>query len=240
MKFQDISRHMKKQEQAKDKKGDRISRHSKLNTIRSAIKHGNPVEDRNLDSQAAKEMWDRENKKIGLEEIDVQELTNKILKYCHVIRDKREETKHLQRKTGVACGAKHGAGAVHEPLIARAKSRIKSASTSGRQRNPWVKLKSPQQIESAGNFQSTVGFTSEPQSMNGSKIKKHIKKEPPIIKLKDGTFSLYSGKLPVGAQEYSIDNELMSSLMGLHEDLNRDLTDHGPKRSKNMALLKSN
>lgn len=169
MKFQDISRHMKQVEQAKDKKGERISHHAKMNAVRKAIKQAGHIEIKDLDSEAAKEIWDRENKKEGLEEIEVQELTLKILKYCNVIRDKKEESKMLLRKTGVVCGAKNGAAAVNEPLLTKFKQRIMSANPGSRHRNGQTKFKSV--VDSSMNFASTaLGFTSEPQSVIGSRV----------------------------------------------------------------------
>jgi hypothetical protein len=45
------------------------------------------------DLEELKEEWDKENKREGLEQIEVKDLTQKILKYCNVIRDKKENSK---------------------------------------------------------------------------------------------------------------------------------------------------
>jgi len=46
------------------------------------------------------------------EKIDVQNLTNSLLKICNIIRDKNYGSNLLFKRTGVVCGAKSGSGNV--------------------------------------------------------------------------------------------------------------------------------
>ena len=46
-----------------------------------------------------------------------RDITNEVLKVCNVVREKNYGAKLLQKKTGVACGARAGASQVHEPLL---------------------------------------------------------------------------------------------------------------------------
>jgi len=46
-----------------------------------------------------------------------QNITNEVLKVCNVVREKNYGSKLLQKKTGIACGARTGASQVHEPLL---------------------------------------------------------------------------------------------------------------------------
>ena len=59
------------------------------------------------------EEQDREDKKEGLEQINVQELTGQVLKVCNILREKNHQAKMLFKKTGVVCGARYGANAVN-------------------------------------------------------------------------------------------------------------------------------
>lgn len=60
------------------------------------------------------EEWDKENKREGLELINVPDLTSKVLKMCNFIRDKSvNNRKSLKKRTGVAAGARQGMGSIN-------------------------------------------------------------------------------------------------------------------------------
>ena len=60
---------------------------------------------------------DEETKKRTDDTVSVEDLTSQILKMCKVIRGKNYGSKILYKKTGVVCGARHGASTVHEPTM---------------------------------------------------------------------------------------------------------------------------
>lgn len=101
MKFQDISRKMKqschKSNQSMEclnliKKDPQITNF--LDYIKKDIcKMCDSHDIKEQDLEELKEEWDKENKREGLEQIEVKDLTQKILKYCNVIRDKKENSK---------------------------------------------------------------------------------------------------------------------------------------------------
>lgn len=72
------------------------------------------------------ELRDKENKREGLEQINVKELTGEVLKVCNILRDKNHKSKMLFKKTGIVCGARYGANAVNQPILLTHDSRAKS------------------------------------------------------------------------------------------------------------------
>ena len=54
------------------------------------------------------EVIDKAIKREQLERINVQQVTNRVLKECGVVREKNYSTKPLFSRTGVACGARAG------------------------------------------------------------------------------------------------------------------------------------
>lgn len=77
------------------------------------------------------EEWDKENKREGLELINVPDLTSKVLKICNLVRDKSiNNRKILKKRTGVAAGARNGMASCNQPLMESClRRRAKSVNT---------------------------------------------------------------------------------------------------------------
>ena len=102
-----------------------------------------------------------------------QNITNEVLKVCNVVREKNYGSKLLQKKTGIACGARTGASQVHEPLLVsnNAKRRRLAQSAAFRSRHHLS--------QSQGGSWTSV---------NKPSISKHRKVLTNVAQMKDGTY----------------------------------------------------
>ena len=107
------------------------------------------------------------------EEAYHQNITNEVLKVCNVVREKNYGSKLLQKKTGIACGARTGANEVHEPLLVSntAKRRRLAQSAAFRSRHHLSQSQ-------GGSY----------TSINKPNISKHRKVLTNIAQMKDGTY----------------------------------------------------
>lgn len=60
-------------------------------------------------------------------DVNIPEMTGKILKTCNVIRSKQHGSKVLRKHTGVAAGARSGSQSVHQPILDLRKMRARSS-----------------------------------------------------------------------------------------------------------------
>jgi hypothetical protein len=156
-----------------------------LEDIRRQISRLAASQDMNeIDIEAIHEKWDKDQKREGLEEVEVQDLTENILKDCNIIRDKNLKAKTLTKKTGVVCGARLGSDLVNEPIMKKIKNRIQSANPGGSLRNiSHQKFKSHTNMNMSNTgFPSTEFTTPQASSVMGNRLKKHRKKVPIVVK----------------------------------------------------------
>jgi len=102
-----------------------------------------------------------------------QNITNEVLKVCNVVREKNYGSKLLQKKTGIACGARTGASQVHEPLLV--------SNTTKRRRLAQIAA-----FRSRHHLSQSQGGSYT--SINKPSISKHRKVLTNIAQMKDGTY----------------------------------------------------
>ena len=108
-----------------------------------------------------------------------QNITNEVLKVCNVVREKNYGSKLLQKKTGIACGARTGASQVHEPLLVSNNAKRRRLAQS-------AAFRSRQHLS-----QSQGGSLA---SMKPS-ISKHRKVLTNVAQMKDGTYKAVNNAL---------------------------------------------
>ena len=109
-----------------------------------------------------------------------QNITNEVLKVCNVVREKNYGSKLLQKKTGIACGARTGASQVHEPLLVTNNAKRRRLAQS-------AAFRSRQHLS-----QSQGGSWT---SINKPSISKHRKVLANVAQMKDGTYKAVNAAL---------------------------------------------
>ena len=171
MKFQDISRKLKEANRSQNKTMSSFRLFSGLKPVKSLKGEKNEVNKMYQSHQGPKDAsiddeWDKEHKREGLEEVEINDLTTKILKNCNITRDRSLNAKILLRKTGVVCGARKGSSFVNEPIVKKLRSRIQSALPSKRLRNNQSRMLSIQDLNKS--MADPTSLATSPQSIHRS------------------------------------------------------------------------
>lgn len=130
--------------------------------------------------------------------VNVPELTGKILKQCNVVRDKQYGSTMLKKHTGIAAGARSGSFKVHQPILDLQKVRARSSEGNFRLSALRGNTAGAAITESTGADSMLYGdaFSLTDYYPNSRKlhIRKHIKEVRNVQKMPNGTYRVVGQK----------------------------------------------